>query len=225
MKSFVIFAALLNQAIGQTCFDDYLIVKQTIIRFDECAPPSSNNGIPYLMEVDEIRLGNAIYNRNPAIRRSIFFVGEPVQICMKGRFRRSVPSGLKSLQASVHGDVNLLGDAVKLKYPFCDIVRDGCPSMSYPKCEEEVVKDAEFCFCSQLSEVPATFDVDADVYWKILAEAPNPTTCEKEFKVDKLLENGKIPLACVLIPAKVKNSPPNFFQSQKSAILSRGAGR
>ena len=67
--------------------------------------------------------------------------------------------------------------------------------------------------------------MNADVYWKILADVDDPSSCEKEFEVDKLIENGKFPLACVVIPARVKNNPPGFFKSQKSGILAGRSGR
>lgn len=171
------------------------------------------------MEVDEIRLGNALFNKR--LVKSLFFVGEPIQICMKGRFRRNAPSNaLKDLQSSVHGDVQLVGDLVKIKYPFCKIKKDGCLSMrpGFPQCEESVQAGQEFCFCTVLKEVPTSPDVDADVYWKILRNEPNPETCEKEFDVDTLRKEGKTPLACVLIPATVKNNPPNFFISRRAEI-------
>ena len=68
------------------------------------------------MEVEEIKLGNALFNRN--LKRSLFFVGEPIQICMRGKFRRNVPSGLQRLQSSVHGDVKLVGDIGKIISDF-----------------------------------------------------------------------------------------------------------
>merc|ERR1711935_652728 len=90
------------------------------IKFDECSQPKIGapnvlpNGDKYLMEVKEIRLGNALFNRK--LVKSLFFVGEPIQICMSGTFRRSVPNGVKQLQSSVHGYVKLVGDLIKIKY-------------------------------------------------------------------------------------------------------------
>ena len=45
MKSLVIFATLLCQALGQSCFDDYIIGTQAIIKFDECKKPSTGKEI------------------------------------------------------------------------------------------------------------------------------------------------------------------------------------
>lgn len=58
------------------------------------------------MQVDEIKLGNTLFNTKEA--RSLFFVGEPIQICMKGKFREDV-SDLQNLVSSVHGDVQIIG--------------------------------------------------------------------------------------------------------------------
>ena len=118
----------------------------------------TSSGNEYLMDVEEIRLGNALFNTK--LLKSMFFVGEPIQICMRGKFRRDVPRGISKLQASVHGDVQVVGDLVKVKYPFCDIDREGCPGLTDPGCgSAEVKKDDEFCFCSVLTEVPTSPDV------------------------------------------------------------------
>ena len=45
MKSLVIFATLLCQALGQSCFDDYIIGTQATIKFDECKRPSNGKKI------------------------------------------------------------------------------------------------------------------------------------------------------------------------------------
>ena len=55
------------------------------------------------MEVTEIRIGNALFNRN--LGKSIFFVGEPVQVCMTGRIHQGFAAPLSNLQNSVHGTV------------------------------------------------------------------------------------------------------------------------
>ena len=110
------------------------------------------------MDIEEIRLGNALFNTK--LVKSMFFVGEPIQICMKGKFRRDVPGGLNGLQASVHGDVQLVGDLVKVKYPFCDINRVGCPGLTQPRRGVGgTTAGSDFCFCSQLTEVPTSPDV------------------------------------------------------------------
>ena len=114
------------------------------------------------MDIEEIRLGNALFNTK--LVKSMFFVGEPIQICMKGKFRRDVPGGLNGLQASVHGDVQLVGDLVKVKYPFCDINRVGCPGLTQPGCGVGgITAGSEFCFCSQLTEVPTSPDVSINL--------------------------------------------------------------
>ena len=114
------------------------------------------------MDIEEIRLGNALFNTK--LVKSMFFVGEPIQICMKGKFRRDVPSGLNGLQASVHGDVQLVGDLVKVKYPFCDINRVGCPGLTQPGCGVGgITAGSDFCFCSQLTEVPTSPDVSINL--------------------------------------------------------------
>ena len=109
------------------------------------------------MDIQEIRLGNALFNTKTL--QSMFYVGEPIQICMKGKFRRDVPGGLANLQNSVHGDVQLVGDLVKVKYPFCDIDTVGCNSAVQPTCGATIKKNDEFCYCSVLKEVPTSPDV------------------------------------------------------------------
>ena len=74
---------------------------------------------------------------------------------------------------------------------------------------------------TKLSPSLLVFQVNADVFWKILGNSANPSSCEKEFDVSKVAAAGKKPLACVKIPARVKNGPPGFFDSQKSNILAR----
>ena len=53
---------------------------------------------------------------------------------------------------------------VKIKYPFCDINPDGCPSLSYPQCNEGVQTGEEFCFCSLLDKVPSAPDVRKNIF-------------------------------------------------------------
>ena len=110
------------------------------------------------MDIQEIVLGNALFNKN--LVKSMFFVGEPIQICMKGRFRSDVPGGLANLQNSVHGDVQLVGELVKVKYPFCEIDKIGCNGLVSPTCSAGAIKkNDEFCYCSVLKEVPTSPDV------------------------------------------------------------------
>lgn len=109
------------------------------------------------MDIKEIRLGNALFNTQ--LLKSMFYVGQPIQICMKGKFRRDVSGGLQSLQNSVHGDVALVGELVKVKYPFCDIDTVGCNSAVQPTCNAPIRKGDDFCYCSVLKEVPTSPDV------------------------------------------------------------------
>ena len=114
----------------------------------------------YPMDVQEIRLGNALFNTR--LEKSMFFVGEPIQICMKGKFRQGLSSlsAGATLQNSVHGDVQVIGDLVKIKYPFCDIDTNACNGFRGPSCgQRSVQQNQDFCFCSVLKEVPTSPDV------------------------------------------------------------------
>ena len=119
-----LFLLAISAAIGQdSCFDNYIVGKPVNIRFNECDLPKSERknianhnlqhffcaagGRPYPLEVNEIKLGNTLFNTKNSV--SLFFVGEPIQICMKGRFREDV-SNLQNLVSSVHGDVQIIGN-------------------------------------------------------------------------------------------------------------------
>ena len=71
--------------------------------------------------------------------------------------------------------------------------------------------------------VNTTYDfflqVDANVFWKILSVPGKTNLCEKEFDVNKLKRDNKIPLVCLSLPSKVRNTPPRVFKSQKARIL------
>ena len=104
------------------------------------------------MEVTEIRIGNALFNRN--LGKSIFFVGEPVQVCMTGRFRQGFSAPLSNLQNSVHGTV--LGGIINRE--FCDIDTVGCNGFqSGVSCNAGAVKaNDNFCYCTYITEVEAS---------------------------------------------------------------------
>ena len=104
------------------------------------------------MEVTEIRIGNALFNRN--LGKSIFFVGEPVQVCMTGRFRQGFSGPLSNLQNSVHGTV--LGGIINRE--FCDIDTVGCNGFqSGVSCNAGAVKaNDNFCYCTYITEVEAS---------------------------------------------------------------------
>ena len=55
MKSLVIFATLLCQALGQSCFDDYIKGTQAIIKFDECKKPTNGKEIE---NFNKVSMGN-----------------------------------------------------------------------------------------------------------------------------------------------------------------------
>ena len=104
------------------------------------------------MEVTEVRIGNALFNRN--LGKSIFFVGEPVQVCMTGRFRQGFSAPLSGLQNSVHGTV--LGGVINRE--FCDIDPVGCNGFqSGVSCNAGAVRaNDNFCFCTYITEVEAS---------------------------------------------------------------------
>ena len=56
-----------------------------------------------------VTLGNALFHLKQ--KKSWFFVGEPVQICIEGQFTVDLNDGLPNpLQNVVHGDVALIGE-------------------------------------------------------------------------------------------------------------------
>ena len=118
-----------------------------------------SDGQPYAINIDEVTLGNALFHTKT--NTSWLFVGQPVQICLRGRFTKDFPNGLSNLQNSVHGDVNLLGDILEVKVPFCDIDTVGCPGVRSQTCDnnQAIRKNDEFCFCSALKNVPPSPDV------------------------------------------------------------------
>ena len=85
------------------------------------------------MEVQEIRLGNALFNTR--LEKSMFFVGEPIQICMKGKFTQDL-GDLTNLQNSVHGDVQACGPCPA--YTNCKQTAD-----FFQKCKQMSIESLE----------------------------------------------------------------------------------
>ena len=54
-----------------------------------------SDGTPYAIHIDEVTLGNALFHTKT--NTSWLFVGQPVQICLRGRFTRDFPNGLSNL--------------------------------------------------------------------------------------------------------------------------------
>jgi hypothetical protein len=204
---------------GQSCVDDYIIGKTSNVLFRNCDTPAAGDEWP--IKVEKVTLGNALFHLKQ--KKSWFFVGEPVQICIEGKFTVDLENGLPNpLQNVVHGDVALIGE-LGVKAPFCDIPKDSCSGMKTQSCNDGTPISAgdSFCFCSGIGEVPVSPDVDAEVYWKILkipGSSP-PTTCEIEWNVNNLKNiQNKSTLMCIQLPTKVKNQKPRVFQSEKSEI-------
>ena len=119
------------------------------------------DGGQWPMEVTEIRIGNALFNRN--LGKSIFFVGEPVQVCMTGKFRQGFSAPLSNLQNSVHGTV--LGGIINRE--FCDIDTVGCNGFqSGVSCNAGPVSaNDNFCYCTYITEVEASpIDVSTTIF-------------------------------------------------------------
>ena len=65
------------------------------------------------------------------------------------------------------GGGGLWGDIFRLKYPFCDINRVGCPRLTHPGCRiGGITAGSDFCFCSHLTEVPTSPDVSINLSTK-----------------------------------------------------------
>ena len=117
----------------------------------------------YPINIEEVTLGNALFHTKT--NTSWLFVGQPVQICLRGTYTQDFPNGLSNLQNSVHGDVNLLGDVIDVKVPFCDINTVGCPGLRSQTCGSGPINAGDpFCFCSVLKEVPPSPDVSKFCY-------------------------------------------------------------
>ena len=103
------------------------------------------------MRVTGIRIGNGLYNRN--LRKTIIFVGEPVQVCMTGRFRQGFSAPLANLQNSVHVDISGRETSA-----ICDTNTAGCDGFQNGAgCNgANVQANDEFCYCSYITKVKAT---------------------------------------------------------------------
>ena len=116
-------------------------------------------GDEWPIKVEKVTLGNSLFHLKQ--KKSWFFVGEPVQICIEGKYTVDLPDGLPNpLQNVVHGDVALIGE-LGVKAPFCDIPKDGCSGMKTQSCNDgtPIRKGDSFCFCSGIKEVPVSPDV------------------------------------------------------------------
>ena len=119
-------------------------------------------GDEWPIKVEKVTLGNSLFHLKQ--KKSWFFVGEPVQICIEGKYTVDLPDGLPNpLQNVVHGDVALIGE-LGVKAPFCDIPKDGCSGMKTQSCNDgtPIRKGDSFCFCSGIKEVPVSPDVSND---------------------------------------------------------------
>jgi len=172
----------------------------------------------------EIRVGNVLFDKNQDVLRTILMKNTQVQICMYGKLDTNRLRGTSTkLQISAHGNPTLFPSSGVVKkivdaalpdlgidVPFCDLDPNGCHT-TVPGCDEVIPGSGvkEFCTCSTL-EVPdyAPAGTLVEVTWKVLQvpSSTNVDTCEQKFKIEDLWkEESKETLACLKIPAKVKN--------------------
>jgi len=166
----------------------------------------------------EIRVGNVLFNTKKTFR-TVLMKNTQVQICMYGKLDTNRLRGTSTkLQISAHGNPTLfpntlVGEVLPdlgIDVPFCDLDPNGCHT-TVPGCDEIIPGSGvkEFCTCSTL-EVPdyAPAGTLVDVTWKVLQvpSSTNEDTCEQKFEIEDLWkEERKETLACLKIPAEVKN--------------------
>merc|ERR1712062_520980 len=129
---------------------------------------------------------------NRATGRHVLGKGKKVQICIEGKLNASsnlplpiiAPTGLKN---SAHGQVELGPLTVPLPVDFCSITYDGCTGAS-PAC----------------SQMKAGEEVNVEVTWKVLLEENFKDECEGTYDIEELKSEGKFPLVCIKIPARVQ---------------------
>jgi len=166
----------------------------------------------------EIRVGNVLFNTKKTLR-TVLLKNTQVQICMYGKLDTNRLRGTSTkLQISAHGNPTLFPNSIVgevlpdlgIDVPFCDLDPNGCHT-TVPGCDEIIPGSGvkEFCTCSTL-EVPdyAPAGTLVDVTWKVLQvpSSTNEDTCEQKFEIEDLWkEERKETLACLKIPAEVKN--------------------
>jgi len=173
----------------------------------------------YAFDDLEIRVGNVLFDKNKDVQRTILMKNTQVQICMYGKLDTNRLRGTSTkLQISAHGNPTLFPNSIVgevlpdlgIDVPFCDLDPNGCHT-TVPGCDEIIPGSGvkEFCTCSTL-EVPdyAPAGTLVDVTWKVLQvpSSTNEDTCEQKFEIEDLWkEERKETLACLKIPAEVKN--------------------
>jgi len=145
---------------------------------------------------------SAVFNRKT--KRHIFLRGQKVSICIDATVPSSIPlpvmgAGLKN---QAHGEV-IAPIPVPLKVPFCDLQIDACVGAK-PACPN-IQPGNPVTLCSEITVPAASPNVDVEITWKVLRENITDTNCESEFSVDALRNKGKLALACLTIPASIKD--------------------
>merc|ERR1712079_326965 len=79
---------------------------------------------------------------------------------------------------------------------------DGCVGAS-PSCAD-MQPGQDIQLCSNLVVPTESPDVDVEVTWKVLIDNAYKDECETEFDVGNLRSQGKQPLVCIQIPARVQ---------------------
>merc|ERR1711874_705843 len=147
----------------------------------------------------------APFNRKTG--RHVLGKGKEVQICIEGNLTAaanlplpiSAPFGLKN---SAHGQVELGPLTVPLPVEFCSITVDGCEGV-VPACSAMQAGDS-VKLCSSLTVPTESPDVNVQVTWKVLLENNFKNECETTYDIDALKSEGKFPLVCIKIPARVQ---------------------
>jgi len=138
-------------------------------------------------------------------KKHILFKGTNQTVCITGVLPNTarLPGPGNGLKNSAHGHVITLGIKVPFAAPFCDISKDACLGAT-PSCQNMKFGD-EVELCSSLMVPTVSPNTDVDVTWKVLWEEKKEEGCEQTFPLEDLKAKGKLPLACLKIPARVQD--------------------
>merc|ERR1712183_1194508 len=143
-------------------------------KFDDCG---SSLDIPPALQ-GSVKM-TAPFNR--VTGRHVLGKGKEVQICIEGKLNATsnLPLPIEApfgLKNSAHGKVELGPLTVPLPVDFC----------------------------STLTVPTQSPDVNVEVPWKVLLEDNFQDECEQTYDIEELKSQGKYPLVCIKIPARVQ---------------------
>merc|ERR1711953_436696 len=144
---------------------------------------------------------------NRVTGRHILGKGKEVQICIEGKLNATsnlplpidAPFGLKN---SARGQLELGPLTVPLPVDFFSLTYDGCKGAS-PACSD-MKAGGDVKLCSTMAVPTQSPDVNVEVTWKVLLEPDFKDECEQTYDIEELKSQGKYPLVCIKIPARVQ---------------------